>query len=200
MKINVGGQKGIKKFNRTASDDWTIVDVREGADVHINLLESDLPFDDNSVDAIYTSHTLEHIFPDRLPAIMNEFFRVLKEGHKIRVVVPDLDIAIKAYYNNDRKFLKNLNNPRRMSHLPGISLCYLSSWFFTYRLREDGSRGLEGGHVMSFNFDVMDHYLLDAGFCKIDKMKYNKCSKIFKGCDFERYKKCSLYVEAVKIP
>jgi predicted SAM-dependent methyltransferase len=48
---------------------------------------------DESVDAIYSSHNIEHLYPDELPAAMEEFLRVLKPGGFAVIVCPDLQAA-----------------------------------------------------------------------------------------------------------
>lgn len=48
---------------------------------------------DASVDAIYSSHTIEHLYPDEIPTAMREFLRVLKpEGFAV-ITCPDLQAA-----------------------------------------------------------------------------------------------------------
>lgn len=47
-----------------------------------------LPFDDNSVDEIYTEHCLEHIGPDDIQFVIKEMWRVCKDKTKISIVVP----------------------------------------------------------------------------------------------------------------
>ena len=42
-------------------------------------------------DAIYTTHTLEHIYPHEVPVALGEFKRVLKPGGFAVIVVPDLE-------------------------------------------------------------------------------------------------------------
>lgn len=42
-------------------------------------------------DAIYTTHTLEHLYPDEVPVALSEFRRVLKPGGFAVIVVPDLE-------------------------------------------------------------------------------------------------------------
>lgn len=194
MKVNIGGQKGRRKG---PFKDWTIVDTREGAEIRVDIMEKPLPLSDSSVDAIYTSHTLEHIFPDKLPFVLHECRRVLKSGCPIRIVVPDIEKALKAYAKGDFVYLGDGKNPARMPWLPNKPICQLASWFFTYKLHASGSR-LTGGHVMVFNNDLLRYYVKQAGFREISNYSYGKGSKIFRKCDFARYKSCSIYLEAIK--
>jgi SAM-dependent methyltransferase len=56
-----------------------------------------IPFADASVDAVYHSHLLEHL--DREPAegFLREIHRVLKPDGVVRIAVPDLEKACRAY-------------------------------------------------------------------------------------------------------
>lgn len=58
--------------------------------IHHNLVYG-LPFSDNSIDYIYSSHLLEHLFKDDATKLMKEAYRVLKKGGVIRIAVPDLE-------------------------------------------------------------------------------------------------------------
>ena len=194
MKVNIGGQKARK---RGPFQNWTIVDMMDGAEVQIDVMKSPLPFADSSVDAIYTSHTLEHIFPDRLGLVLKECRRVLKPKCQIRIVVPDIDKAIRAYVDKDLSFLRDKRNPHKMPWLPDDPLCFLSSWFFTYKIGEGFQRG-SGGHVMSFSTSLLEHYLIESGFKDVRISAYEEGSEVFSGCDFLRYKDCSIYMEASK--
>lgn len=42
-------------------------------------------------DAVYCSHSLEHLYPHEVPEAIAEFYRVLKPGGKAVVLVPDLE-------------------------------------------------------------------------------------------------------------
>ncbi len=44
----------------------------------------------DSVDAIFSSHNLEHLFPHEVPLALNEFIRVLKPDGVAVIVCPDL--------------------------------------------------------------------------------------------------------------
>ncbi len=65
--------------------------------VFIHDLRKTFPWDTESVDAIYTSHTLEHLSKEDGRKFLDECFRVLKPGGLIRIVVPDLKVIISAY-------------------------------------------------------------------------------------------------------
>ena len=122
MKLNIGGSKGGDVFTDQTKD-WVIVDVRkEHADVICNVSEEKLPFQDNSVEAVYTSHTLEHIYPHRLPFVLSEFHRVLLKNSSIRIVVPNIDKAIKSYVKGKNDFLKDKRNPSKPDYLPNLPL------------------------------------------------------------------------------
>jgi SAM-dependent methyltransferase len=60
-------------------------------------LSRGLPFADSSFDVVYHSHVLEHIDREAAPAFLGECFRVLKPGGVVRIVVPDLELLLKAY-------------------------------------------------------------------------------------------------------
>lgn len=194
MKINIGGQKG--KSNGDFRD-WKIVDVLPGADHVVDISTQKLPFENDSVDAIYTSHTLEHVFSDLLPFVLSEFYRVMKPNSNLRIVVPDITKAINAYINKDKKYLTNSRNPTKPDHYPPTLLGYLYGWFHSHKI-VDGKRQLIGGHFNAFDQDHMNYYLGKAKFRNIQYMSFGKYSPIFDGCDFPRYKNCSIYVEAMK--
>lgn len=60
-------------------------------------LTKKFPWDDNSVDAAYTSHVLEHLYLEGALNCILEVYRVLKPGGIFRIAVPDLDQLIKSY-------------------------------------------------------------------------------------------------------
>lgn len=56
-----------------------------------------LPFRENSVDVLYSCHTLEHMYEEELLASLNEAYRVLKKDGVLRIVIPDLSYLIEKY-------------------------------------------------------------------------------------------------------
>lgn len=56
-----------------------------------------LPFDDGSIDFIFSSHLLEHLPRPSAQRLVAEIARVLKPGGIVRIGVPDLAIAMRLY-------------------------------------------------------------------------------------------------------
>jgi len=49
-------------------------------------LEKKLPFEDNSVDEIYSRHTFEHV--ENFMQLMEEIYRICKNNAKLKIIVP----------------------------------------------------------------------------------------------------------------
>ncbi|MDP2855931.1 MAG: methyltransferase domain-containing protein [bacterium] len=84
-KINIGtGGEKLLGFISIDNDPSTKPDI-------VRDIEKGLPFDDNSVDEIKCSHTLEHIHD--LLFVLREFYRVCRNGAKITIIVPLMDAS-----------------------------------------------------------------------------------------------------------
>jgi predicted SAM-dependent methyltransferase len=81
---------------------WTTVDISGDCDLILDL-RNPLPFPDESVSEIYSSHVLEHfLYPYQMVGILNECYRVLKKGGIFSVCVPNARIYIEAYLNKEK--------------------------------------------------------------------------------------------------
>ncbi len=69
----------------------------------VHNLKKGIPFKDNSIDAVYSSHVLEHIDRESAPKFLNEILRVLKPNAINRIVVPDLYFLCSKYIENYKK-------------------------------------------------------------------------------------------------
>ena len=56
-----------------------------------------LPFADNSVYYVYSSHTFEHFTYEESAQIAQDCWRVLRSGGILRIVVPDLELIVREY-------------------------------------------------------------------------------------------------------
>jgi predicted SAM-dependent methyltransferase len=59
-----------------------------------------LPFAPNTVDHILCSHFLEHVCFQQAQQIIADFYKVLKPGGTLHVIVPDLAFFMKQYMEN----------------------------------------------------------------------------------------------------
>ena len=77
---------------------WVNIDFHAESNhvTKVNILGG-LPFEDNSIDVIYSSHFLEHLSQEQADFVLKESYRILKEDGLIRVVVPDLEDICKEY-------------------------------------------------------------------------------------------------------
>lgn len=60
-------------------------------------------FDANSVDVVYSSHTIEHLTYNEASFVFKESHRVLKPGGIIRIIVPDFGQLVDSYLANKQK-------------------------------------------------------------------------------------------------
>jgi SAM-dependent methyltransferase len=69
-------------------------------------LRHGIPAADNSLDLAYHSHMLEHLSYTDGIEFTKECLRVLKPGGTLRILVPDLELWINAYTNNNSFFFE----------------------------------------------------------------------------------------------
>jgi SAM-dependent methyltransferase len=80
----------LKGFN---SDDWQEIrfDINPAVRPDIEGTLTDMEaVDTESVDAIYSSHNIEHVFPHEVHSVLLEFHRVLKHDGFVVLTCPDL--------------------------------------------------------------------------------------------------------------
>ena len=90
MRLHIGGEE-IK-------EGWKILNIQKKPGVDFIGDITDLSqFDDKSVEEIYASHVLEHIGISLVVNAVNEIFRILKQGGRLYVSVPDLEVLTKLF-------------------------------------------------------------------------------------------------------
>jgi len=154
LNLHIGGKE--------QHSDWKIVNVEPRPEVDYVANASDLSiFESNSVDRIYSSHTLEHFYyglNNELVNTLKEWNRVLKPGGKVMISVPDLEVLSRLYIRNDLDF-----NQR----------------FHIMRMMFGGQTNIYDVHKVGFDFMTLKVYLEKAGFQNINRVKeFN----LFKDC------------------
>ncbi|MGC2855632.1 FkbM family methyltransferase [Novispirillum sp. DQ9] len=86
---------------------WINMDVAPSdASVIRHDIQTPLPLEDESCDAVYHSHVLEHLPRRHALAFLTECFRVVRPGGMLRVAVPDLEQICRAYLASLRGALR----------------------------------------------------------------------------------------------
>jgi predicted SAM-dependent methyltransferase len=85
----------------TLNKKFKIINLNWAENIFIYDLRKHFPWEDNSVDVIYSSHTLEHLSKDEGQRFLEECHRVLKPQGIIRIVVPDLKAIVNRYVHNE---------------------------------------------------------------------------------------------------
>ncbi len=90
---HLGDGSVYKDLNGTQGTYMLNFDLRHGIPAH-----------NDSLDLIYHSHMLEHLSYLEGISFLKECYRTLAPGARMRVLVPDLEIWINAYTNNNQFF------------------------------------------------------------------------------------------------
>jgi len=73
------------------------LNIRWNPDIIIHDVRKPLPFPDNSINVIYSSHLLEHLYLENAKELLKECYRALKPNGILRIVVPNLKAFILKY-------------------------------------------------------------------------------------------------------
>jgi SAM-dependent methyltransferase len=133
------------------------------AGVRFGDIISGLPVPLASCDAMYCSHTLEHLALDDLRKALRNTFRHLKPGGRFRFVLPDLEQLARDYLASadvdaSLVFMKDscLGKPSRPRGLSGILRAGLGNT----------------SHLWMWDYKSMYRELVDAGFHNIRRAQY----------------------------
>jgi SAM-dependent methyltransferase len=83
LKLNLGA--GTSRYQ-----DYISVDYHHEADLQHDLT-TPLPYQNGEVDAIYSSHVVEHFTREEWGRVAGDWDRVLKPGAKIEIRCPDIE-------------------------------------------------------------------------------------------------------------
>ena len=120
----------------------------EGTLTDMKLVET------GSVDAVYSSHNIEHIFPHEVPIALREFYRVLKEDGIVVIFCPDIQSACEAVVQD--KLLEPLYESD-IGPISPIDILYGHRGFIA-----QGNEYM--AHKGGFTYSVLDRAFYEAGF------------------------------------
>ena len=120
-----------------------------------------------SVDAVYSSHNIEHIFPHEVPIVLREFYRVLKEDGIVVITCSDLQ-SVGAAIAQD-KLLESLFES------PEGSVTAFDILYGHRKTTADGNIYMI--HKGGFTYSLLNKAFYEAGF----KARYG--GRRPRGCD-----------------
>ena len=139
------------------NDNWKEIrfdiDERVNPDI-VGTLTDMKSVETGSVDAVYSKHNIEHIFPHEVPIALREFYRVLKEDGMVSISCPDLQSVCEAVLEG------GLLEPIYNSPIGPISPIDV-----LYGHRRSIARGNEYmAHKGGFTYSTLYKALKDVGF------------------------------------
>jgi len=117
-----------------------------------------LPFDENSVDLVFSRETLEHLTYREHINHLIECHKVLKIGGKVRIAVPDLDIMVQNFLKRETNFLNEKDHWEINKDFP---IDNHSEFFVAQTMYHD--------HRYNHNFETLCNSLKKVGFENIIK-------------------------------
>lgn len=177
--LNLGsGPRGID------DNKWINIDGFKDKNVHHCCdFSRGLPFSAGTFDGIFCEHVLEHFDFGNGKLLMKECLRVLKPGGVIRIVVPDGNKILRAYFDN-AEFIINYKQCENKFPMEAVN-----KWF--YQRYE---------HQCIYDADYLTDMLRKAGFTSAVQKEFRSAStgNYDLLLDDEKYSWESLYAEAVK--
>jgi SAM-dependent methyltransferase len=145
----------IKGFN---NDNWKEIrfdiDKNVNPDIEGTLTDMSL-VETGSVDAVYSSQNIEHIYPHEVPIALKEFYRVLKDDGIVVITCPDLQSVCEAVVND--KLLEPLYKTAEGHPISPIDI------LFGWRLPiAQGNEYM--AHKGGFTYSVLNTAFFEAGF------------------------------------
>src|SRR5579863_8596968 len=151
-------------------------------DVLRHDVKKGLPFADQSVSCIYSSHTFEHFSWAESLAVAKECFRVLRPGGVLRIVVPDLQLIAREYLRDSD---------------PMASHRFVDRLLLSHTVHDSFHRGAH--HSQMFDKSSLVALLRQAGFEQpvVGSFMQSRIADISL-IELEQRKHESLYVESVR--
>jgi len=134
-------------------------DVKWPANLLVRDCKKDLPFEENSIDYIFSSYFFEHIKKHEAVKLLKSCYRCLKPGAVMRIVVPDIDFVVKQYLASEDNIAKvEVIN----EHFFALGEQKLTPPGVVEKLKNLFVRG----HAWLYNYDYLVKILIESGFKK----------------------------------
>jgi predicted SAM-dependent methyltransferase len=126
------------------------------------------PFEDNSLDYIFHEHVVEHLNYHQAQFMLQECFRILKPGGRIRIATPDLQVFVELYGNqtNSQQKLFLSDYVRLNSEVWSHDLKHVRNNHAVFVLNHSFRAW---GHQFLYDFSTLVDTLESAGFSAVER-------------------------------
>ena len=132
---------------------------------HIPIdINSNLPFKKDTVDIIFSSHLIEHIFQRKADLFFKESYRVLKNKGNLIIATPTIEKMVEILYGKNIKFKNQIYSEHLNSFLgrpPTPARLINAMTHINY------------GHKFLFDFETLKDLAIKNGFTIFDKVTIN---------------------------
>jgi SAM-dependent methyltransferase len=149
-----------------------------------------LPYKDESVDKIYSSHFLEHIPQDKALSVLKECYRVLKPEGVMRLVVPDLFFCAKQYVEKTKVLLEQ----QKLSDDRHIHDAFLNDMYGAYLNKK--RYGAE--HCYMYDTPTLVAILNSIGFQNIQLCQFQEGNIDEELAFYDSRPQASIHLEALR--
>ncbi|MCX6762600.1 MAG: methyltransferase domain-containing protein [Candidatus Moranbacteria bacterium] len=170
LEIGSGEKRGI--------NGWATIDVVNKCDIFWDLRKG-IPFPENSVAKVYSSHLFEHLSFSEGQNLLSNCMRVLKPGGYFSICVPNAKLYIKAYLSQDSLDESFFRYKPALNHTTKID--YVN--YMAY---------MDGHHKYMFDKENLIYLLKSAGFSTVRSREFDP------NLDLEERDFESIYAEAIK--
>jgi len=169
LHVGCGGYNPDALPQQFRSQEW--VEIRLDIDPNvqpdiIGTITNLTAVPDNSVDAVYSSHNLEHIYNYEVPIALAEFKRVLKPNGFVMITLPDIQEVANHIVNG------NLENPLYIS--PAGPICAIDILYGLEKSLAIGNYYM--AHKTAFTDKTLGEKMVQIGFVNV---------KVTKGKNFD---------------
>lgn len=160
VRLNIGG--GSRWWSGWINIDH---DATDSPDIQMDVAANKLPFKDNSVDAIVSSHMIDHLDIRQGRAFLEDCLRVLRPGAPIRLAAEDLAAFFRKYSDGSIADFAYFQPPEfSLYHSPGIQAGMVMCGAL-------GDRSWYSGHRQLYDACGLIEMLARVGFREVVECK-----------------------------
>ena len=151
------------------------VDVRDlpGIDYVCEAWKIDEQVEENSVDQVHSRHFMEHLTYYHVDLTMKAWYKILKPGGYLTIVVPCMDFHIRQWTTKDRATAVEAN---------GMNMQQWAKEGFWGKQREVEKGEVWDIHKSGWDFELMKEYLEKWSFKDITRVQDGLKKNLFVRC------------------